>query len=117
METRKLTDAEVDRLIQMLRSGRPRYEIIEELGLPYHLRNLIPDHRLKDYDRACKSGRVRRYRERRASERAKVRFGCPMCGVQYIARVHWTGGRYELELIGYKDELHRILPVLVDEDN
>ena len=117
MAVRKLTDAEVDRLIQMLRSGRLRYEIIKELGLPYHFRNLIPDHRLKDYDRACKSGRMRRYRKGRASERAKVHFDCPMCGVRYIARVRRAGGKYELELIGYKDKLHRILPVLVDEDN
>ena len=108
VKRRKLTDVEVDRLIQMLRSGRFRYEIIKELGLPYHFRNLIPDHRLEDYDRACKSGRARRYRRGKARERAMVRFDCHVCGTQHLLRIYRRGGSYELELVECKDKFGRI---------
>lgn len=107
-DVRKLTDVEFDRLIEMLRSGKTRYEIMKELRLPYHFRDLIPDRWLENYERACKSGRARRYRRKKAAERAMVHFSCHVCGAQYLVRVRRERGGYELELVECKDKFGRI---------
>ena len=77
----------LDRLLDMLREGKTRYEIEEELGVPYHTRKLIPPERMKDYYRACMVGRAKRYRQRLMGVPVK----CPNCGTII------KGGRNEQE--------------------
>ena len=84
LEKEKLDPNVVDRLLSMLREGKPRYEIMKELGIPYHTRKIIPPERIADYHRACMVGRAKRYRRRLMIRPMIVK--CPECGASIVVR-------------------------------
>ena len=94
MYYRALSSEEVDKIIEALKEGKPRHEIVEELGLPYHIKPLIPPERLEEYKQACQCGRTVRYKHRLAILKSLSRIKCPNCGIVMTVRTHPKKGYY-----------------------